>query len=62
MRIMMSMDDVETGRYNKISQDEIEYLGDVAELFLSFLQGIGYTYVKQVVVVKDDGIEVATQR
>lgn len=62
MRIMMSMDDVETGRYNEASQDEIEYLGDVAELFLSFLQGIGYTYVKQVVVVKDDGIEVATQR
>lgn len=62
MRIVMSMNDLETGRYNEASQDEIEYLGDVAELFLSFLQGIGYIYVDQVVVVKDDGVEVATQR
>lgn len=61
MIIKMSMHDPETGRYSEISQD-LEYLGDVAELFLSFLQGIGYNYVKQVIVVKDDGIEVATQR
>ena len=61
MIIKMSMHDPETGRYSEISQD-LEYLGDVAELFLSFLQGIGYTYVNQVVVVKGDGIEVATVR
>lgn len=61
MNIKMSMHDPETGRYSEISQD-LEYLGDVAELFLSFLQGIGYNYVKQVVVVKDDEIEVATLR
>lgn len=61
MIIKMSVHDPETGRYSEISQD-LEYLGDVAELFLSFLQGIGYTYVNQVVMVKDDGNEVATTR
>ena len=61
MHIKMSMHDPESGRYLETSQ-EVEYLGDVAEIFLSFLQGVGYNYVKQVVVVKDDGIEVATVR
>lgn len=60
MRIVMSMDDLETGRQIVTSQDEIEYVGDVAELFLNFLQGVGYNYIKQVVVVKDNGDEVAT--
>lgn len=61
MIIKMSMHDLEAGRYVETHQN-LEYLGDVAELFLSFLQGIGYNYVKEVVVVKDDGIEVATVR
>lgn len=61
MHIKMSMHDPESGRYLETSQD-VEYLGDVAEVFLSFLQGVGYNYVKQVVVIKDDGIEVATVR
>lgn len=61
MIINMSMHDPDTGRYVETHQN-LEYLGDVAELFLSFLQGIGYNYVNQVVVVKDDGIEVATVR
>lgn len=61
MIINMSMNDPETGRYVETNQS-LEHLGDVAELFLSFLQGIGYTYVKQVIVVKDDGVEVATLR
>jgi hypothetical protein len=61
MHIKMSMHDPESGRYLETSQD-VEYLGDVAEIFLSFLQGVGYNYVKQVVVIKDDGVEVATVR
>lgn len=59
MIIKMSMHDVETGRYSEISQN-VEYLGDVAELFLSFLQGIGYTYVEQVSVLKEGGEEIYT--
>lgn len=61
MIIKMSMHDPETGRYSEISQD-LEYLGDVAELFLSFLQGIGYTYVEQVSVVKQGGEEISAVR
>jgi hypothetical protein len=52
--------DVESNKDTLVSQGEIEYLGDVLELFLSFLHGCGYSYVKQVVVVKDDGNEVVT--
>lgn len=59
MIIKMSMNDLETGRYSEISQN-VEYLGDVAELFLSFLQGIGYTYVEQVSVLKEGGEEIYT--
>ena len=61
MIIKMSMHDPETGRYVETSQD-LEYLGDVAELFLSFLQGIGYTYVEQVDVIKYYGDKTSTVR
>lgn len=43
-------------------QQDVNYVDDVAELFLSFLRGMGYTYINQVVLVKDDGKEVATVR
>lgn len=52
--------DYEDGREIMVSQDDVEYLGDVLELFLSFLQGTGYTYVKRIVAVKDNGDEVST--
>ena len=43
-------------------QQDVEFVADVAELFLSFLRGMGYTYINQVVLVKDNGEEVATLR
>lgn len=52
--------DYEDSREITVSQEDVEYLGDVLELFLSFLQGTGYTYVKRIVAVKDNGDEVST--
>jgi len=43
-----------------VEQNGLEYLGDVAEVVLTFIQASGYSYVKQVVFVKDDGEEVST--
>lgn len=61
MIINMSMHDPDTGRYVETHQN-LEYLGDVAELFLTFLNACGYTYAEQVIVVKSGGEEVATVR
>jgi len=49
-----------TNKVVTVEQNDVDYLGDVAEVILTFLQGSGYGYVKQVVLVKDDGNEVAT--
>jgi hypothetical protein len=49
------------GRNVSVGQMDLEYLGDVAELFLTFLHATGYSYVRSVVVIKDDGQEVSTQ-
>ena len=49
------------GRNITVSQMDLEYLGDVAELFLTFLHASGYSYARSVVVIKDDGQEVCTQ-
>jgi len=54
-------DDGFDGRNVGVSQSNLEYLGDVAELFLTFLHAAGYSYVRSVVVIKDDGQEVSTQ-
>lgn len=62
MRINMTMTDFETLREAQVSQSELEYVGDVAELFLSFLHAVGYNYINQVILVKDNGDEVATVR
>jgi hypothetical protein len=43
-----------------VEQNGVEYLGDVAELVYTFLHAAGYSYVKQVVFVKDDGDEIST--
>lgn len=45
-----------------ISQNEVEYLGDFAEVILQFTRAVGYTYIKQVVFVKDNNEEVVTAR
>lgn len=62
MRINMTMTDFETLREAQVSQSELEYVGDVAELFLTFLHAVGYNYINQVILVKDNGDEVATVR
>lgn len=49
------------GRSVNVGQQDLEYLGDVAELFLTFLHASGYSYARSVVVIKDDGQEVSTQ-
>lgn len=40
-----------------ISHEELDYLPDVMEVLLNFLQACGYTYVKQLGVVQDDNTE-----
>jgi len=45
-----------------ISQSGVEYLHDFAEVILQFTRAAGYTYIKQVVFVKDNNEEVATVR
>jgi len=49
-----------TNKVVTVEQNDVDYLGDVAEVLLTFLQGSGYGYVKQVVLIKDDGDEVGT--
>lgn len=49
-----------TNRVVTIEQNGVDYLGDVAEIVYTFLHAAGYTYVKQVVIVKDDDQEIAT--
>jgi len=46
--------DVEANRDTLVSRGDVEYLGDVLELFLAFLQGTGYSYVTKIVAVSDD--------
>lgn len=49
-----------TGKVVTVEQNGVEYLGDVADIIYTFLHAAGYTYVKQVVIVKDDNQEIAT--
>lgn len=49
-------------RDTHVSETEVEYLGDFAELILNFTRAVGYNYVNQVVFVKDDGTTVETLR
>lgn len=49
-----------TNRVVTVEQNGVDYLGDVAEIIYTFLHAAGYTYVKQVVLVKDDNQEIAT--
>jgi len=49
-----------TGKVVTVEQNNVDYLGDVAEIIYTFLHAAGYPYVKQVVLVKDDGEEMFT--
>jgi len=64
MNLMFSMtvydDSSEVTKNVDVHGNNVEYLGDALELFLSFLQGCGYTYVKQIVAIDDNGREKAT--
>lgn len=60
MHIAMDMTDTQSGRCVEVRQTDLEFVGDVAELFLTFLNACGYDYVKQVVIIKDSGEEVST--
>lgn len=64
MRIdLMASQQVGDGtRDTHLSQTDVEYLPDFAELILNFTRAIGYTYVNQVILVKDDGNTVETVR
>lgn len=64
MRIdLMATQEVGDGtRDTHVSETEVEYLGDFAELILNFTRAVGYNYVNQVVFVKDDGSTVETLR
>lgn len=60
--ILYSNQEIKEGINNEVSvcQNDIEYLGDFAEVILQFTRTIGYTYVNKVVFVKDDKEEVGT--
>lgn len=58
--VLVSDDTKDGGPVVTVAQDDLEYLGDVAELLLQFLRATGYTYVKQLIVVKDGDDTVET--
>ena len=62
MRISMSMYDELEKRDVFISQDELEFLDDIAELMFTFLKACGYTYVTAVGVDKGNNETVWTVR
>lgn len=64
MRIdLMAQQDVGEGvRDIHMSETEVEYLGDFAELLLQFTRALGYTYVKQIVFITDGDGKVETVR
>lgn len=47
--------DVVDHRDTLVSQGDIEYLGDVLELFLAFLQGAGYSYIGKITATSKGG-------
>ena len=54
-------DDSKLGGYTVVvTKDNVDFLGDVAEMFLQFLRGAGYTYVEQVEIHTGGGESVYT--
>lgn len=63
MRVKLySNQEINEGINNEVTvcQNDIEYLGDFAEVILQFTRAIGYTYVNKVIFVKDNKEEVST--
>ena len=63
MRVeLYSNQEINEGINNEVTicQNDIEYLGDFAEVILQFTRAIGYTYVNKVIFVKDNKEEVST--
>ena len=56
--------EIDNGVHNEatICQNDVEYLGDFAELILQFTRSVGYTYIKQIIFVKNDNSQVQTDR
>ena len=44
-----------------IEHDNLDYLPDVMDMLLNFLQAVGYTYVNKLGVVKSNDVEVWTE-
>lgn len=55
MRFTLYMSDEETARRVEITQDDVEHLGDLAEVLLTFIKACGYTYVGSLTLEADDG-------
>ena len=63
MRVeLYSNQEINEGINNEVTicQNDIECLGDFAEVILQFTRAIGYTYVNKVIFVKDNKEEVST--
>jgi hypothetical protein len=60
--LMASQEAGDGVRDTHLSQTDVEYLPDFAELILNFTRAIGYTYINQIIFVKDDGNTVETLR
>ena len=51
----------EDGHYRAVNlEGQADTVPEVLELFLSFMQGSGYSYVDQIIAVYDNGKEVGT--
>lgn len=44
-----------------IANDDLDYLPDVVDMLLNFLQAVGYTYVEKLGVIKSSGEEAWTE-
>jgi len=61
MKFTLYMLDEDTGRQIEITQEGVEYLGDLAEVLLNFVQACGYSYVGSLTLAsKDQEMEWAT--
>lgn len=62
MRIQFIMHDNDDGREISVAQENIEFLDDLLELFLTFTKACGYTYVQGIGADKGMEEEVWTVR
>jgi len=59
MKFILSCED--ENRAVMIKHDDLDYLPDVMDMLLNFLQAVGYTYVTKLGVVKMNGEEAWTE-